>query len=156
MQSLLFRDFSDAPDVWRPLGYPSFNGSLFVFHYIAPLRSAPNLARFVAARYPDWVLDEHSIRVLLCYTGGIGRLVHQVWAAKRSETAPPWTSLVGMPSIAALGFISRRRSLSGKDVRTTFLGNFLRGGFCDMRFWCGNPINSPLFTCSFPSHFVSQ
>lgn len=157
MQSLLFQDFSDTPDVWRPLGYPSFNGSLFVFHCIAPLRSAPNLARFVAARYPEWVLDEHSVRVLLCYTGGIGRLVHQVWAAKRTETAPPWTSLVGLPSIAALGSLSRRRS--GKDgmpQSTTLLGSLSRGGSFYVRCWLSEPIHSTLPACSFPSHFVSQ
>lgn len=128
MQSLLFR--GDVPDLWRPLGYPNFNGSLFNFHCVAPLRCAVDLGRHVAARYPAWRLDERSVHVLLCYTGGIGQLVHQVWSLKQSESAaPPWASLAALPSTSALGSLSRRRS--GRCIlpqSATLLGSLARGG----------------------------
>jgi hypothetical protein len=107
IQAFLFRGFGAAPDAWRPLGYPSFNGSLFHIFNIPPLRDTHLLCGFLSARYPAWKLTNDDVKVLLCYTGGIGRLVHNVWKRKSADCAAAHT-LVGLPEMASMVMLRRR------------------------------------------------
>mmetsp|Transcript_17521 Transcript_17521/g.41688 ORF Transcript_17521/g.41688 Transcript_17521/m.41688 type:complete len:93 (-) Transcript_17521:268-546(-) len=78
-QSLVFKDVTQSQDEWRAVGYPDFNGTLYTFLHTPALRTAALLAEFCGTRYPGWQLTADDVCKLLAFTGGIGRLVHQIY-----------------------------------------------------------------------------
>ncbi len=80
MQKLMFKEGSgETVDRWRRYGYPDFNGSLYAFHTLPCLRSVQELSAYIHIRYPHWEVTEGDIAQILCYTGGVGRWVHDLW-----------------------------------------------------------------------------
>jgi hypothetical protein len=76
--------YSPGNTLWEDKGYPNFNHTLYVCCRIPALRTVKELQNYVKVRYrayyertpPDCRGDDMC--VLLCFTGGIGRLVDQV------------------------------------------------------------------------------
>jgi hypothetical protein len=83
MRRLLFCNNEGARTVdrWRQVGFPNFHGSLFQHWDMPALRTTQELMQFITIRYPGWVVTPEEVAVLLHFSGGVGWIIHDCWAA---------------------------------------------------------------------------